>query len=316
MRFFFLCFISLFVSQLFASVGIGLSFNRTVYMQFEPIYACVTLRNDSGRALLFGNDPKLQGFVLFDIQDSKRRVIMKDENKEISVTGLVMGPGEIKRMIIPIHKYYSFDNLGTYKVRAFVSHNLLPHEYQSLPKEIRISPGVVEWKKTVGIPDFTGNQKARPVKNRTYSIRTLMEQNYIFYYLVIEDEDRVYGVSRLGSQIGRERYSVEVDMLSRIHLLMPVAPQIYHYLTFSIDGQNTESSFWRTTDTIPMLHRDEITGKVIRIGGAVARPGIDFKDPNAGKVTASKILEEEGLKPGSAPRPVRNRGLVDLGAGL
>jgi hypothetical protein len=96
MRFFFLCFISLFVSQLFASVGIGLSFNRTVYMQFEPIYACVTLRNDSGRALLFGNDPKLQGFVLFDIQDSKRRVIMKDENKEISVTGLVMGPGEIK----------------------------------------------------------------------------------------------------------------------------------------------------------------------------------------------------------------------------
>lgn len=316
MRFIFLLSIFLFCSQLFASVGVNLTFNRTVYMQFEPIYACVSLRNDSGRALLFGNNPKLQGFVLFDVQDFKRRVIMKDENKEISVTGLVIGPGEIKRMIIPIHKYYNFDNLGTYKIRAFVSHNLLPHEYQSPAREIRISPGVVEWKKTVGIPDVTGNQKARPVKNRTYSIRTLMEQNYIFYYLVIEDEDRVYGVSRLGSQIGRERYSVEVDMLSRIHLLMPVAPQIYHYLTFSIDGQNTESSFWRTTDTIPMLHRDEITGKVIRIGGAVARPGIDFKDPNAGKVTASKILEEEGLKPGSAPRPVRNRGLVDLGAGL
>jgi hypothetical protein len=285
-------------------------------MQFEPIYACVSLRNDAGRALLFGNSPKLQGFELFDIQDTKRRVIMKDENKDISVTGLVLGPGEVKRMIIPIHKYYNFDNIGTYKVRAFVSHNLLPHEYQSQPKEIRISPGVVEWKKTVGIPDVTGNDKGRPVKNRTYSIRTLMEKNYIFYYLVIEDEDRVYGVSRLGTQIGRERYSVEVDMLSRIHLLMPVAPQIYHYLTFSIDGQNTESSFWRTTDTIPMLHRDEITGKVIRIGGVVARPGIDFKDPNAGKVTASKILEEEGIKPGSAPKPIRNRGLVDLGAGL
>ena len=45
----------------FAQVAMDLSLNRTVYMQYEPIYAAVTLRNDSGRALAFGHDPKLQG---------------------------------------------------------------------------------------------------------------------------------------------------------------------------------------------------------------------------------------------------------------
>lgn len=47
----------------FAQVAMDLSLNRTVYMQYEPIYAAVTLRNDSGRALAFGHDPKHSGGV-------------------------------------------------------------------------------------------------------------------------------------------------------------------------------------------------------------------------------------------------------------
>ena len=46
-----------------AQIGMDLSLNRTNYMQYEPIYACVTLRNDTARPLLFGKHPKLQGYI-------------------------------------------------------------------------------------------------------------------------------------------------------------------------------------------------------------------------------------------------------------
>ena len=37
---------------LFAQIGIKMELNRKDFMLYEPIYACVTLRNDSGKALL------------------------------------------------------------------------------------------------------------------------------------------------------------------------------------------------------------------------------------------------------------------------
>ena len=71
-----------------ARVGIEVSLNRNVFMRFEHIYACVTLRNDSGKPLLFGGDPALQGFLLFDIRDSYNRPVHARKNAEISVFGL------------------------------------------------------------------------------------------------------------------------------------------------------------------------------------------------------------------------------------
>ena len=138
--------------SLFAQIGIQVTLNRTVYMQYEPVYACVTLRNDSGKPLLFGNDPRLQGFVLFDIRDEHDRAVPKREGQEISVAGLVLGPGEIKRMIIPINRYYNLDVPQRYEVRAFISHNQLENEYQSKPDFFRVETGAPIWSRTVGLP--------------------------------------------------------------------------------------------------------------------------------------------------------------------
>lgn len=295
-----------------ASVSVGLTLNRSVYMQYETIYACITLRNDSGRALVFGKDPRLQGFVLFDIRDSRGRSVPKLGDAEISVTGLVLGPGEVKRMVIPLTKYYELDRPDDYVVHGFVSHNLLDHEYRSIDRMFRVETGVPVWQRTVGMPDLSG-APAPTTKSRTYSLRTLNESPGRFYYLVIEDDRSVYGVMRLGHIYGQERFQIEIDMLSRIHVLIPMSPKIYHYLSFSLDGTNTNNSYWKVTNTIPMLYRDPATGVVTRIGGEEAKPGIDFRDPVAGGITASQIGELN--ESGTAPAPPRNSGLVDIGKG-
>ena len=60
-----------------AQIGMDLSLNRTNYMQYEPIYACVTLRNDTARPLLFGKHPKLQGYILFEVTDQRGNIVPK-----------------------------------------------------------------------------------------------------------------------------------------------------------------------------------------------------------------------------------------------
>lgn len=300
-----------------ARVNISLTLNRVSYMQYEPVFACVTLRNDTGRALLFGSDPRLNGTIAFDVRNAHNRLIPPIPGEEIDVTGLVLAPGSTKNMIIPLQKHYNLDPLGTYQVSAYISHALLPESYQSEPQSFRVEPGVVVWQRTVGLPDLDGTSTEQ-VKYRTYSLRTLTESSSKYYYLRVEDDQKVYGVMRVGQAVGREKFQVEVDMLSRIHLLMPLSPRIFHYLSFSLDGINTDNSYWRVSDTIPMLYRDPATGKVSRIGGVVARPGVDFKDPDAGKLTASKLIDanNQDIQVSGPPKPVKDQGMVDLGRKL
>ena len=293
------------VSSAFCQLGMKLSLNRSVYMQYEPVYACVTIRNNSGRPLLFGQDPKLQGFISFIIRDKIGRVIPKRPNKEINVQGLLLKPGEVKNMVLPVNEYYQLDTPGIYSINVCVAHNMLPKEYVCLQdKAFMIDTGIEIWSQTTGVPDLSEQPSGtKMAKDRKYSIRMLTEQPNKHYYLFVEDDDTVYGVSRIGKKVGTEKFKAEVDMLGRIHLLMPISSKVFHYLTFSIDGINTANSYWKTAGTIPTLHRDLQSGIVTRIGGVAAKRGIDYVEYTG--TPASKLT-------GKTPAPLAAEGMTDL----
>ena len=142
-----------------ARVSINLSLNRSVYMRFEHIYACVTLRNDSGRPLLFGSDPALQGFLLFEIRDSFNRPINQRKGADISVTGLYLAPGEVRRLIFRLNQHYQLDRCSKYYVHAYVSHNELKNEFRSRDVSFEVSNGSKVWSRTVGLPDLKEGKK-------------------------------------------------------------------------------------------------------------------------------------------------------------
>ena len=293
-----------------AQLSVGLRFNRTSYMLYEHIYACVAIRNDSGKPLMFGERPELQGFVLFDVRDSRGRLVPRRSGEEFSVKGLFIGPGEIKNLVIPLDKYYEFSKDGTYYIQTYVSHNNVPREYRSRDVLIRISSGAVVWQKVVGLPSRTGEE--RTMVERTYSISKVEGDGEKHYYLRVEDDGKVYAVTRIGLVLSHSKFEAEVDMLSRIHLLMPVAPRVFHYMAFNADGMLLEDTYWKTSGTVPMLHRDPKRGKVTRLGGVAAKKGVDYADPKSGSLTVSD-LNERNI---SNPLPRKDSGLVDLGKDL
>ena len=211
-----------------AQMGMDLTLNRSMYMQYEPIYACVTLRNDTGRPLVFGKNPKLQGFLLFEVTDQRGNVVPKRPGAELSVTGLILSPGQIKRMIVPINRYYQLDRIGVYRVHAYVSHSQLPYEYKTKDLKFNVEPGVTVWKRSVGLPNLQPEQPVSEVaKARTYSLRSIIEGSTKAYYLVIDDDKMIYSVIRVGKAVGYEKFTAETDMLSRLHLLMPISPKVF-----------------------------------------------------------------------------------------
>ena len=305
-----------FLPSLHAELGIALSLNRTRFMKYEKIYACITIRNDSGKPLLFGERPELQGFILFDIRNPQGRPVSRRSGREISVTGLFLSPGEVKRMVIPLDKYYDLTSTGNYFVYAYVGHNRLTKEYRS--KEVRfvVSEGVDVWSKSVGLPDFDSDgNKIGKLQGRRYSVSVLSENGTRSYYLKVEDPGRIIAVSRIGHEVGYEKFQAEVDMLSRLHLLIPVAPRVFHYMSFNYDGVNIANSYWKTSGTIPMLFRDEQTGKVSRIGGVPAVKGRDYRDPKEGKLTIADLTGERRTNE-NTPQLKRESGVIDLGKGV
>ena len=304
-----------------AQMGMDLTLNRSMYMQYEPIYACVTLRNDTGRPLVFGKNPKLQGFLLFEVTDQRGNVVPKRPGAELSVTGLILSPGQIKRMIVPINRYYQLDRIGVYRVHAYVSHSQLPYEYKTKDLKFNVEPGVTVWKRSVGLPNLQPEQPVSEVaKARTYSLRSIIEGSTKAYYLVIDDDKMIYSVIRVGKAVGYEKFTAETDMLSRLHLLMPISPKVFHYLAFSPDGKKFADEYRKTSGTIPMLMRDPDTGIVTLLGGETARAGVDFADPNAGLVRVADLESADDAQATgnrvAAPQPAKDTGLVDLGQNL
>lgn len=298
--------------QLSGQLNVGLSFNRSRYMRYEHIFACVTIRNDSGRPLLFGQRPELQGFILFDIRDNRNRPVPKREGKEFSAQGLYIAPGEVKNLVIPLHQYYKLDKAGDFKIHVYVSHNRIPREYRSKDILIRIFNGAVIWEKSVGLPSRTGDNMDELIE-RKYSISKVEGERVKYYYLTVEDDGKIYAVTRLGMVLAHMKFDAQVDMLSRIHLLMPVGPRVYHYLAFNANGMNLENSYWKTTDTEPVLYRDPKSGTVVRVGGAPARKGVDYADPKAGTLSVSELLDQNNQ---NVPLPPKASGVVDLGDGV
>ena len=301
---------------LHGQVGMAIELNRTAYLQFEPVYAKITFRNDTGKALLFGKSPRLQGFLMLEVTGSGGRIVPKRKDKEISIDGLVLGPGEIRSIIIPVNEYYNIDLTDNYKIHAYVAHPMLKKEFRTPDGFFQVEHGAVIWKRTVGIPDLYSKLRTQS-EERTYEIRALHEARRRYYYLVVSDAKHVYGVVRVGHQVGYEKLQVEVDMLSRIHILVPLTPRVFHYLSFSLDGANINNSFWKTSATIPQLYRNPRTGVVTRIGGVEAVRGRDFVDPNKGKLAGSRLLLEEDIANVSrTPRPRKSMPMYDIGKGM
>ncbi len=260
-----------------AQLAMSLKINRTHYLQYEKIYAKVTIRNNSGHAIVFGDDKRLQGKLLFKIIDSKDMRVPAISEASYPMTGVILNAGEYKDFIVPVNSFYKLKKCGTYRVYAYVEHNMFEDVYRSKTAVFEVKKGMTVWKRPVGIPEFMLLNKKDKIKTRTYKLISLLEGSKRSNYLVIEDKKRVYSVLFLSHALGEERITHEVDYMSRLHLMIPMSPKIFVYLIIDVDGKIDEETVYKRTTTVPAIVRAPKSGKIYVTGGTHAKKKRDYK---------------------------------------
>lgn len=268
------------VSPLFAQLAMILNSNQRTYMQYEPIYMHLRIRNDSGRPVVFGLNNKLQAKLNFEITDLRGKVIEGISDKAIVLTrGRVINPGQIGDMIIRFSHYFNLNRKGHYRIHAYISHPLFKDKFKSNDIRIEIASGVVIWKRTLGIPDGRLSSDGEVIStdsNRTFYIRKLIDGRRQYHYCTLEDKNKVYQTFRMGPAVGIDKPNCMVDMSGALHILTNIAPKIYKYYKVDITGEMLDDGkYYKITKTRPMLVRDK-NGKIYISGGAPAVANVDF----------------------------------------
>ncbi len=266
-----------FAVPVMAQVRVELQLNKNAYMLNESVFAKVKLRNYSGRHLVFGHDEKLRGELLFCIYGIDQVAIPLSGKGVFPMTGTVLKAGETKEIVVPLSKHYRIPRTGSYNVYAYIRHNMLKGNNRSKVVHFDVFRGSEVWRRTAGMPDILKTSDSENIKSRSYVLKTLPVEDKVFYYLQIEDKRNIYALFQLGRQVGEARYKADVDMLSRLHLLLPLSPRIFRYNVIDLTGMVEVDKYFKTTDTIPTLYRNPDSGRIIVVGGAEAVPGIDYK---------------------------------------
>lgn len=259
-----------------AQLAMSLKMNRIYYLQYETVYAKVKIRNNSGHAVIFGKDKRLQGKLLFKIIDRDRNPVKALSDKSYPMDGIIIEAGRSKEFVVPISHFYDLKKCRSYRMYAYLEHNMFEDVYRSNDASFDISRGRVEWEKTVGIPEFMPGRKKQKVRQRTYKLVTLSAGSTKSNYLVIDDKRRIYSVIYLSEVLGEERIQHKIDHISRIHLLIPMSPKVFVYLVVDVNGKIDDEDVYKRTSRVPALARVPDTGKVYVTGGKKAKKKVDY----------------------------------------
>ncbi len=292
-------FLFFFAAPSFAQLAINIKLNQGAYLQYEPVYARVTVRNLSGHMIAFGERPELSGKFKFDIYPigaNAQKLDMRKKNTEgmseerkafLSILpdmhGVILPAGSTQTFTFRLTDYYDLRKLGAYNVKAVISHAQLGTAYESNAVNFRVTTGVKIWGPvTVGIPDTGTAEKTdskAKIKTRNYSVVSYYSGRDTSYALVIDDKDNNYMVKRIGRDLGATlRPMCLIDFLSRLNILVAASPSVYAYYQFNTDGELEKKQVYIKTSTTPMLIRDKETGIVMPAGGRVARKDKDYEE--------------------------------------
>ena len=268
----------LLAAELTADVVMRLELNRETFMQFEPVVAVLTMRNTSGQVLVFGTEPEFKGYLEIELTDIAGRPLPGSGTK-FDLKGLMLRSGADQKIRINLSGKVDVTKCGNYRVRLILGHPMLRDEYESNTRQFEVSTGRVFWQRRFGMPKLgDGHEAGTPPPLRSYTVKNLWDGAHLYYYLLVEDDENIYAMKRIGEVTNRDRASCEMDMLNRLHVLLPLQPKIFQYQVFDWTGNRELNKVYKSSKSVPFLFRDATTGEVGVLGGELASLGIDYTE--------------------------------------
>ncbi len=250
--------------RLGAQVTVDLELLQEQFLPNEEIRVEVRIKNFSGQTLQFGADAD---WLKFAVEASDGFV--PERFREVPVQGwFEVESGKIGVRRIDISPHFSLSRPGRYLVQATVRVDGLGTSISSKPTRFDIVAGTKLWEQAVGIPR-KGEQTNAPVEVRKFALQQAIYLKEMRLYLRMTDvtESVVYRVFPLGPMVSFSRPEVQVDRMSRLHVLYQTGAKAYLYAVVGPEGDLQVRQTHVITRTRPAL-RVNRKGELVVEGGA------------------------------------------------
>lgn len=283
--------------QAFAQITINIKPSHTDFMQYDAVRIRVYLKNYSSMPITFGHSKELRGELKFVVYHKNRKLLNPLPGKKAILSGIILKPGETRTITINLAKYYPLHSLGNYSVTAIVNHPRFSAQYRSQEVSFRVGEGTTHWKRLFGVPDYTGKRSlSAKIPTRTYNVKIFNNGVAQIYILLIEDDNKVYAVKRLGFDLGPDyRPQLLVDSTARLHAMLHVTQKVFIYYRYDFNGKLEKRQIYLRTTTTPFLITNPNDGSVHIDGGRVAIKDKDYEEIK--DLPFMDYIEEKKAKP-------------------
>ena len=257
-----------------AQVKYGVTFDRERYLQYEKIKATLTIVNNSGARLNFGQDESTGKLKLLII-DPKNTMVKPRLKHFNPMNGLVLAAGETKSLTFNLNEHFRMSRIGRYKVSASLSHPAIGGLAFEVPKQdISVEPGTLIHKNSFGVSDINDPNR---ITSRSYEILTFKEDQHNILCLKVFDKNWIHGLQRIGPYVHGVKLHHDVDTFTNIHTLVQVKPRIFIHMIFSNEGRLKQFVVYRASfDNVPQMSRNPQLGTLTVSGGSKLIEGVDY----------------------------------------
>ncbi|MBQ9335781.1 MAG: hypothetical protein IJS14_00600 [Lentisphaeria bacterium] len=262
-----------------AQIAVRIEMSQQNYLQYEPVFVRVTLRNLSGHPLAFGENEGLRGMLRFEIHSDSGRYALLLGKETPPLKGVILQPGAARAITFNAARFYDVRRLEHYSIKAVISHPQLKSAYESDPATFSVVQGREVWQSVVGVPRYLLQKDNVQIPTRRYRLVSYNTGKRFVYVLLIEDKDRIYLIRRVGLDLGMDLApQCAVDDLSRLNILIPASPKVYAYFQFDVTGKLEKREVRVKSDSRPRLVVNRDTGTVVLSGGRLARRDLDYEE--------------------------------------
>jgi hypothetical protein len=255
-----------------AQVTMKLKMDSVKNLTYDSIWVELMLENLSGNTLVFpksGSEPGLY----FEIINESGKLTLATPIFQDPVAGLSFAAGSHIRRRIVLSNLYDLTLKGTYICRAVIRHALLPEEYISNSVSFQVVNPPCIRSFTVGVPLAPGEHT---IKNITYKVLLFDKGNKPTYYVRVQNKKFVFANVMLQLKNSSHPPSFAVDFQSNLHCLLYNQGKIFTYYLLNHQGKVINKVQHIITESTPRLVKDPDIGRVMVIGGRVAKKGEDY----------------------------------------
>lgn len=252
----------------YAQITVDVSFQRSLYIRYEPMICTVSITNLSGRTLELTDTDKQKWFSFqIETQDGRPLPPIDPDYRNEPMT---IQAGQKVARSINLTPLFPMAEFGLYRVQASIYSEQLKGFFVSPKLNVEITEGRKLWTQEVGVPDGAGEGDSR-----TYTLLAHRLSQHTALYVRVEDEKagRIYCTSRLGSLIAFSSPDVMLDSGNQLHILQNSAPKAFIYTQVNLNGKVVKQQGYQAGATRPNLVKGS--------DGSVAVTGGTIYDPNA-----------------------------------